>query len=224
MARARGGQMLTLLVAAAAILIASPQIEWYDPEFGEPVTDPGIAWLDAGASEVLRWIAEHATALGVDLERLIVVGTGSGAHAVLGALHSSDALRRTIQPTAAVAVWPMVDPLTSMRRSEETVERDALHAAAMAYFGSMERMRRAAVPERLHDGAPRQLPVLVVTRSDGVVGAPAEVSNELAHAWSNLGAPVQLIDCEPDDGTDLRTMLLELTVEGPRLDAEITPG
>lgn len=143
----------------------------------------------------VRWVLDHADELGVDRRHLVLMGTGSGAHSLLGAFHSSVALQRLVQPRALVAVWPAVDPLTARRRAGG----GHAHDPEMSYFGSLDRMRRAGLPEAILDGAALRLPLLVLTRSHSVPCAPPEVSDELAFSWRRAGGTARVLDFEPHE-------------------------
>ncbi len=167
----------------------------------------------------LRRIASRAGELGVDPDAVVLVGVGSGAHALLGAFHRSPAVRRMLQPRAVVVWQPQVDPLTAERSGHRS-------EAARAYFGPPERMRRAGIPEQLLDSDVGQLPQLIATRSRHLAPAPAVVTDELAYGWRLAGGRAEVVetDAEGFDESELGRVVRALCgLSCPRgADDEIT--
>ena len=172
----------------------------------DEVTHPS-ATVDA--ERALRWCASLDHDVVVDPSRIAVLGTGSGAHSLLTAVHSSPAVRRAMSPRAVVAAWPLLDPLLALRRAG-SADLSSMHLAAVRYFGNPRRMRRAGVAEMVLDAHVADLPTLYVTRSSHVPGAPPEASDELAFAWRRTGAEAHVVEAEPDDAMVVERILADV--------------
>ena len=180
----------------------------------DEVTHPS-ATVDA--ERALRWCGSTDHEFAVDPSRIAVLGTGSGAHALLTAVHSSPAVRRAMSPRAVVAAWPLLDPLLALRRAG-SAGLSSMHLAAIRYFGNHRRMRRAGIAEMVLDVHVADLPALYVTRSSHVPGAPPEASDELAFAWRRTGAEAHVVEADPDDAAVVERIIadvLELPAASP---------
>lgn len=166
------------------------------------------AMLDA--ERAMRWCASQASTARLDTDRLVIMGSGAGAHAALSAYLRSSSIRRSLRPRAVVAAWPMVDPLTAIRRGAPMPDATGINASAHEYFGDRVRLRRAGIPEMLFDEFVDDLPALIVTRSHLAPGAPPEVSDELAYAWRRGGGAVDVIEVEQSEPDALLSALASM--------------
>ena len=171
----------------------------------------------------MRWCLSQADARSLDLSRVVLLGTGSGAHALLSAFHRSPAVRRLLQPRAIVAAFPMADPLTALRRGAPTPECIGINVSALEYFGDRVRMRRAGLAEMVHDVPVPDLPPLVVTRGESVPGAPPEVTDELAFAWRRAGGDAEVVDIEPGEDAALLSKLCDVMELWPEPQSIVSP-
>ena len=165
------------------------------------------------AERMLRWVVARADELAVDLEQTVLLGTGAGAHALLGSLVDSRSIQKLLNPVALVTQQPDVDPLTTRRR------HGSVDGADREYFGSLQRMRLAGLPERLMEAMVLRLPLLVLAGQPEQTRVPPEVTDELAFAWRRAGGRVRVAERVATDSglIDLISALLGGATRGASL-------
>lgn len=141
-------------------------------------------------SAAVQWVGEHRE-LGVEPDRLALIGSSSGGHLALAA-----ALTRV--PVAFVAAfWPPVDPLARYRYATSMIgqpvpdgnrlDAPGLVASTEAYFGDEAAMAEASITEIVVGGRARHRPPVWLVEAENDLNVPAGMLNDLARAYRRAG-------------------------------------
>lgn len=154
----------------------------------------------------VRWLRLNSADLGVDPERIGLIGTSSGGQlALLAGLRPSKAGVAIIGSNGAavarddvsaavdfiVALSPVSDPLARYRYAQRA-GLDRLVALHEAYFASEEAMRDASIPALLAAGEGIDpLPPVLIVQSGMDSNVPAEMTLDLVRAYQGRDGHVE---------------------------------
>jgi acetyl esterase len=172
----------------------------------------------------VRFVRANAARLGVDPDRIGLVGGSSGGHlALLAAIKpnvpehrgtpikvdgTSDGRDVDASVSCVLALWPVSDPLTRYRWAVS--QRDVppedppgfnplgLIDGHLGYFGSEERMEEASVHHCLARGEAQSLPPVWVGQPEVDQNVPSEITEALVAAYRKAGGE---IECKVFPGT-----------------------
>ncbi len=179
------GQAYDQAVAAAGLTVVA--IDFRDGRQAEhPAAVDDIA-------EAVDWVITHDR-LGVDRDRIALVGSSSGGHL---ALHAALTALPDVAIRLVAALWPPVDPLGRYRYAETMVGRPVpegnrlnatgLLASTEAYFGDEATMAEASIAAIVRSGRATQLPSIWVVQAGEDLNVPAELLDELEAAYLAAG-------------------------------------
>lgn len=149
-------------------------------------------------ADAVGWVRDRAAALGVDGDRLALVGSSSGGQVALYAALTA------VEVAFVAALWPPVDPLARYRYATAALGRpvpdgqrfdaERLMRSTEAYFGDEATMAEASIAELVRRGRARSLPPLWLARAGADLNVPAELVDDLAAAYAAAGGRVELTD------------------------------
>ena len=157
----------------------------------------------------VRFVRANAGALGVDGERIGMVGSSSGGHlALLAATQPDiDAHRGTsilvdgtetpaadvsAQVCCVASLWPVSNPLFRLRYAERA-GRAELVAAHRRYFVDEAQMCAASVPRVLVAGEATHVPPLLLAQPGEDANVPRRMTLDLVHAYQAAGGALQYL-------------------------------
>lgn len=176
-------------LAAAGLVIASLDFR-QGPAHQHPAASEDIA---AG----VRWLRGNARELGVDAQRIGIVGSSSGGQLAL--LH---ALTSTGDAAVAcvLALYPVADPLArytyALGREHEPpppsgFNAKRLIASSRAYFADEAAMADASVTRIAASGRARAMPPAFVAQPELDDNVPAEITEAFVRAYRGAGGTVE---------------------------------
>jgi len=179
------GQTYDQEVAAAGLTVVA--IDFRDGRQAEhPAAVDDIA-------EAIDWVIANDR-LGVDRDRIALVGSSSGGHL---ALHAALTALGDVSVRLVAALWPPVDPLGRYRYAQTMVGRPVpegnrlnatgLVASTEAYFGDEATMAEASIAAIVRSGRAVQLPPVWVVEAGEDLNVPAELLDELEAAYLAAG-------------------------------------
>ncbi len=183
------GQTYDQAVAAAGLTVVA--IDFRD---GRQAQHP--AAVD-DIAEAVDWVIANDR-LGVDRDRIALVGSSSGGHLAL-------ATALTALPEVAVrmvaALWPPVDPLGRYHYAKTMVgqpvpEGNRLNATGLlasteAYFGDEATMAEASIATIVRSGRADRLPPVWVAQAGEDLNVPAELLDELEAVYGAAGGHLE---------------------------------
>lgn len=151
----------------------------------------------------IRYARANANALGVDAERIGLIGSSSGGHLVLLSACQPDAephqgtpvfVGEKLQDAAGVsasvtcvaALWPVSDPLARLRYARR-VGRDELVQAHFRYYRDEQQMRQASVPRMLAAGEAQATPPLFLVQPGADANVPRQMTLDLVSEYQEAG-------------------------------------
>ena len=157
----------------------------------------------------VRFVRANAPALGVDGERIGLVGSSSGGHlALLAALQPDGdahggtaivvdgAVRDGADVPAAVcclaALWPVADPQHRFHYAARA-GRAELVAAHERYFVDEAQMREAGVPRLLMAGEATDVPPLLLVQPGEDANVPRRMTLDLVRAYQHAGGALRYL-------------------------------
>ena len=157
----------------------------------------------------VRYVRANADALGVDAERIGLIGSSSGGHLVLLSaiqpniaahrgtpIFVNGALRDAAEVSAAVrctvALWPVSDPLVRFEYAQR-VGRDELVTAHLRYYRDAAHMRQASVQRTLRDGEAETLPPLFVVQPGEDANVPRPMTRDLLREYEEAGGSLHYV-------------------------------
>jgi acetyl esterase/lipase len=177
----------------------------------------------AGSADVtaaVRWVRTSADELGVDPERIGLVGSSSGGHlALLAAIRPEADEHRgvplvvrggVVEPAGnasasvacVAALWPPVDPLARYRYCQDFLATgpsddprfrpELLVANTRSYFGDEATMSEASIAGLVRDGHAMALPPAWVAHPALDRNVPVALVDELATAWRDAGGELDV--------------------------------
>lgn len=160
------------------------------PQFQHPAASSDIA---AG----IRFFRGQAGDLGIDPDKIGLIGSSSGGHLVLyTALQPNSALHQTTPAFEGasedasvmyvIALWPVSNPLARFEYALE-VGRTELVRAHQGYFGSRDVMHQASVQRVLRSREFTHLPPVFVVQPGEDANVPQSMTNDLLVAFQNVG-------------------------------------
>ena len=155
----------------------------------------------------IRYVRANAAALGVDAEKIGLIGSSSGGHLVLlSALQPDSAAHRgtriyvgsEIEDAADIsatvrcvaALWPVSDPLVRFQYAQR-VGRDELVAAHLRYYRNESHMRQASVQRVLRDGEAEALPPLLLVQPGDDANVPRPMTLDLVREYQQAGGALR---------------------------------
>lgn len=184
------GERYCLAVAAAGFVVIA--IDFRD---GRVARHPAAV---QDIADAVRWVRGEGIALGVDPERVALIGSSSGGHL---ALHV--ALTEVDVPFVA-AFWPPTDPLSRYLYAKglvgapvpagQSFDAPGLVASTEAYFGEEAVMREASIAGLVRAGRARYLPPVWLARAGEDMNVPASMIDELALQYRKAGGALELTE------------------------------
>ncbi|MBM3139611.1 MAG: alpha/beta hydrolase [Chloroflexi bacterium] len=156
----------------------------------------------------VRFVRHHAARLGVDADRIGLLGTSSGGHlALLAAIQPNHAAHHGTsvagldgdpappgEVDAAVthvsALWPVSDPLRRYRYAQES-GRPELAERHLQYFADEQAMRGAAIQAVLRGGGAERLPAAYVVQPGADLNVPVPMTMDLVDAYQSAGGALE---------------------------------
>lgn len=145
-------------------------------------------------AEAVDWVHRHPD-LGVDRDRLALVGSSSGGHLALHAALTH------VEVRFVAALWPPVDPLGRYRYAATMVGRpvpdgNRLHATGLlrsteAYFGDEVTMGQASIAEIVSSGRAVHRPPVWLAEAGDDLNVPAGLLDELEDAYRAAGGQLE---------------------------------
>ena len=159
----------------------------------------------------IRYVRANADSLGVDAERIGLIGSSSGGHLALLSACQADAaphrgtpafvgeeLRNLADVSASVAcvaaLWPVSDPLARLRYARR-VGRDELVDAHFRYYHDEQQMRRASVPRLLAAGEAQATPPLFLVQPGADANVPRRMTLDLVAEYQEAGGTLHYRFC-----------------------------
>lgn len=157
----------------------------------------------------VRFVRANADALGVDRERIGLIGSSSGGHlALLAATQPDiDAHRSTsilvdgtetpaaevpAQVRCVAALWPVSNPLLRFHYAQQA-GREQLVNAHQRYFVDEAQMRAASVPRLLAAGEATQVPPLFLAQPGEDANVPRRMTLDLVRAYQEAGGALHYL-------------------------------
>lgn len=157
----------------------------------------------------IRFVRANASALGVDADRIGLIGSSSGGHLALLAATRPDvdahrgtsvlvdgALTPAKDISAAVrcvaALWPVSDPLGRFRYAQRS-GREELVAAHRRYYKDEAQMHAASVPRLLAAGEATHLPPLLIAQPGEDANVPRRMTLDLVDAYQEAGGALRYL-------------------------------
>lgn len=159
----------------------------------------------------IRYARANADALGVDAERIGLIGSSSGGHLALLSACQADAqphrgtpvfvgedVRDLADVSASVAcvaaLWPVSDPLARLRYARR-VGRDELVDAHFRYYQGEQQMRQASVPRLLAAGEAQATPPLFLVQPGADANVPRPMTLDLVEQYQEAGGTLHYRFC-----------------------------
>lgn len=168
------------------------------PVFQHPAASADIA---AG----IRYFRIHADALGINADKIGLIGSSSGGHLVLYTalqpnipMHQTtpvlDSLEGSVDASVAyvIALWPVSNPLARFEYALE-VGRHELVRAHQGYFGSRGTMHQASVQRVIRSREFTHLPPTFIVQPGEDLNVPQFMTNDLLSAFRNVGHEVEYL-------------------------------
>ena len=157
----------------------------------------------------VRYVRANADALGVDAERIGLLGSSSGGHLVLASAlqpdlpaHRGTSVYVNGQPSDAadvsaavrcvVALWPVSDPLERYRYALRA-GREELVAAHRRYYRDESHMLAASVQRMLREGETQALPPLLLVQPGEDANVPRGMTLDLVREYQNAGGELHYL-------------------------------
>ena len=168
------------------------------PAFQHPSASADIA---AG----IRYFRNHADTLGINADKIGLIGSSSGGHLVLFTalqpnipMHQTTPVLDSEQGSAdasvayVVALWPVSNPLARFEYALE-IGRQELVRAHQGYFGSRETMHQASVQRVIRSRAFTHLPPTFIVQPGEDANVPQFMTNDLLAAFRGVGHEVDYL-------------------------------
>jgi len=163
--------------------------------------DGRVAQHPAGSDDVadaVRWVRNHGPRLGIDPDRVGLVGSSSGGQLALYAALTG------VEVPFVGAFWPPVDPLARSRYAATKIgapvpdgqrfDAANLVRSTEAYFGTETAMAEASIAAVVRSGRARHLPAVWLVRAGDDLNVPSGLLDELVVAYRDAGGSVELTD------------------------------
>lgn len=171
----------------------------------------------ADIAAAIRWVRTHGEDLGVETDRIGMIGSSSGGHLALlvgikpnspehttTAIEGADATGVDASPAYVIALWPVSDPLFRYRmalgRKDEDPEMTkpfnarGLIRAHGAYWGTEEAMFEGAIQRIVAAGEYTQLPPVWVAQPELDQNVPVVMTKTLVGVYSRAGGPIEYVE------------------------------
>ena len=180
---------------------------------------PSHRYPDASADVAagVRWVRANAGRLGVDPQRIGLLGSSSGGQLallvairpgapehigtpIIGPDGSIDESPRDDSVAFVLALYPVADPLARFRyalaRQHEPPQPSGFNAAGLveshrAYFGSEAAMAEASVTRVVAAGEARALPPVWIAQPELDDNVPAAITEAFVRAYREAGGPIE---------------------------------
>jgi acetyl esterase len=165
--RTNGALYDRALAQAGFVVVA---IDFRDgPEFQHPAASEDVA-------SGIGWLKEHHERLGIDADRIGLLGSSSGGHlALLAGVRSGDV-------RYVIGLWPVSDPYHRYRYAKRAgLER--LVAAHDNYWPTEAAMIEASVPRVVVAGEAVNLPPILLVQPGEDSNVPIEMTFDVVRAW-----------------------------------------
>jgi len=177
----RAGTRYNKGLAAAGIVVVAIDFRM-GPDHQHPTASQDVA-------AAVAWTRAHALQLGIDAEKVALVGSSSGGHlALLSAL--------TLDPpvVGVVALWPPLDPLTRYRYALAKGDDHGrgLASSTEKYFGSPGAMEQASVPRVVAAGEQTNLPPVWLVHPSEDLNVPRAITDATDLAYRGAGGDIDI--------------------------------
>ena len=196
-------------LAAAGLVVVSLDFR-QAPEFKHPAAAEDVA---AG----IRWTRLHAKKLGVDPQKIGIVGSSSGGQlALLAALRPGapeldgtpivvpdgtlDERRSDESVRFACALYPVADPHARYhyalgRKNDPSFAEGAarLASSSVNYFGDEATMRAASVTRIVESGEALAMPPVWLAQPEMDDNVPAEITDAFVRAYEKAGGRIERV-------------------------------
>ena len=149
-------------------------------------------------AEAVRWVRQQASLLGVDPQRVALMGNSSGGHLALHAALTE------VDVSFVAAFWPPVDPVERYRYAQskigqpvpegQTFNAAGLVSASEAYFGDEATMAKASISTLLRAGQARFLPPVWLVQAGSDLNVPPAMIDELVAEYARAGGLLELTE------------------------------
>ena len=157
----------------------------------------------------IRYVRANAASLGVDAEKIGLIGSSSGGHLVLLSAIQPDAAAHRGTPIfvdgeiedaadvsatvhCVAALWPVSDPQARFQYAQR-VGREELVAAHLRYYRDEAHMRQASVQRVLRDGEAEALPPLLLVQPGEDANVPRPMTLELVREYQEAGGALRYL-------------------------------
>ena len=157
----------------------------------------------------VRFARANAGALGLDGERIGLIGSSSGGHLALLAATQPDidahrgtsilvngaetpAAEVSAQVRCVAALWPVSNPLLRFHYAQRA-GREELVRAHQRYFVDEAQMRAASVPRLLAAGEATHVPPLLLAQPGEDANVPRRMTLDLVHAYQEAGGALHYL-------------------------------
>jgi len=186
------GSLYNQALAASGIVVVAIDFR-QGPTFKHPLASRDV-------TAAVRFVRVNAEKLGVDADRIGLIGSSAGGHlALLAGIKPNvsshqgtpilDANGKAFVPKDidasahyVIALWPVSDPLSRFHYAKET-GRERLIQAHINYFGNEANMADASIQRALKAGEAESLPPVWVVQPGNDKNVPVSMTKELVEAY-----------------------------------------
>lgn len=143
----------------------------------------------------LCWVRDNAVRLGVDSDRVGILGSSSGGHLAMlaGVTPNAEHHRGTrsgdrvvAPPNFIIALWPVSDPFSRYRYAKRA-KISHLVEAHDGFYLTEDAMRAASVPRVVVAGEAESLPPLLIVQPGEDGNVPLDITFDLMRSWQSRG-------------------------------------
>lgn len=193
------GRLYNQKLAARGLVVVAIDFR-QGPAFKHPLASRDV-------TAAVRFVKINAARLGVNPDRIGLIGSSSGGHlALLAGLKPNDPAHqgtpvvnpenKIVVPTDVdagvdyiIALWPVSDPYYRLNYAKRA-NREKLVKAHFGYFGSEDAMKDASIQRVLKDGEAKRIPPVLVVQPGNDKNVPVPMTKELVDAFESKNGSV----------------------------------